>query len=362
MKRFLPVAIFLLSLVVVFASPTIIQRYPLGVMPAGIVKVENAHGVYYVTLVKGDSELTVFDASFKPVTIIDLMSNDGVNDIIYRDGKLYCFGFFSGRLVVLDASGYPGRWKKIDEIPTSSRLITGAFLDGVLAILSNENEIIFLDTAKREILKRYDLPVTGLTVVEDGKHFYVSLFHNYNMLTRSMETETGLLVFDRTGKLVKSSNAGKRPSYMLLEGDRLFVVSYAEGSLKVLSKSDLAELNCVTLGRYPNFPVIENGKLWVSVTGENRIVGLDLKTCQPQSYELTGKGPIKALFHKDKIYVLETITGTLEVLDHRGNSIELVKLEGCPVDMAFSENEIAILLQEDWSTGKNIGSLVVMKK
>ncbi|MGD9908119.1 MAG: hypothetical protein AB7T02_06390, partial [Mesotoga sp.] len=128
---------------------TLGQRYPLGIMPSGLLKIKNSSGTYYITLVKGDSELIVFDANFRPVTIFDSMRNDGINDIIYRDGKLYCFGFYSGRLIVVDASVHPSKWKKIDEIPTSSRLITGSFIDGKVGILTNEFEFLLLDISKR---------------------------------------------------------------------------------------------------------------------------------------------------------------------------------------------------------------------
>ncbi|MBP7201482.1 MAG: hypothetical protein PHP84_12555, partial [Mesotoga sp.] len=61
------------------------------------------------------------------------------------------------------------------------------------------------------------------------------------------------------------------------------------------------------------------------------------------------------------IYVLETITGTLEILDENGRFVETVKLEGYPVDIAFSGRDAAVLLQEDWKTGKNTGAMLTMK-
>ena len=361
MKRLFFISFCLVIVSIASGSVVIGQRYPLGIMPSGIVRVENGYGIYYVTLVKGDSELIVFDSSFKPVTIMDAIKNDGVNDIIYRDGKLYCFGFFSGRLVIIDASGYPGRWKKIDEIPTSSRLITGAFIDGRLGILSNENELIVLDTGNRTILKRYKLPVTALTIAEDSSRFYVSLFYNYNTLNRSMETEKGLMVFDIDGQLSVSLDIGKRPSYISIDGDRLFLVSYMEENLKILNKNTLKEIKTIELGRYPNYPVMQSGKLWISITGEDRIMSIDLENYSTTSYDLLGKGPIKAVLHGGRIYVLETITGTLEILDENGRFVETVKLEGYPVDIAFSGRDAAVLLQEDWKTGKNTGAMLTMK-
>ena len=74
-----------------------------------------------------------------------------------------------------------------------------------------------------------------------------------------------------------------------------------------------------------------------------------------------GRGPIKVVHSEDKIYVLETVTGTLEVLDSRGNTIEYVELHGYPVDLVFNGTEIAVLLQEDWQTGKNTGALLLLK-
>ena len=357
--------LFLLFIVIlkgnVLGTITFGQRYPLGVMPSGIFEVENSSGTYYVTLVKGDSELVVFDASFRPITVFDTMRNDGINDLIYRDGKLYCFGFYSGRLVVVDASLHPSRWKKIDEIPTSSRLITGSFIDGKIGILTNDYEFLVLDIAKREIIKRHKLPVIGLSVAEDSEHFFVSLFHNYNMLTRSHETEKGLLVFDEWGNLVKEVNIGKRPSYIHLEGDRLFVISYVEESLKILSKTDFSEMRTVYLGRYPNFPIVHNGKIWVALTGEDQIMTVELSSYRTEYYDLLGRGPIRVFHNGERIYVLETITGTLEILDSRGNTIEYVELDGYPVDIVFNGKEIAVLLQEDWQTGKNTGALLVLK-
>ncbi|WP_367358704.1 hypothetical protein [Mesotoga sp.] len=340
---------------------TLGQRYPLGIMPSGLLKIKNSSGTYYITLVKGDSELIVFDANFRPVTIFDSMRNDGINDIIYRDGKLYCFGFYSGRLIVVDASVHPSKWKKIDEIPTSSRLITGSFIDGKVGILTNEFEFLLLDISQREIIKRQKLPVIALSIAEDSNFFFVSLFHNYNLLTRSHETEKGLLVFDEWGNLVNEANVGKRPSYILLEGERIFLVSYVDENLKVLSKRDLAEITTVQLGRYPNFPVIHDGKIWIALTGEDQIMTVDLSTYSTKKYDLMGRGPIKVVHSEDKIYVLETVTGTLEVLDSRGNTIEYVELHGYPVDLVFNGTEIAVLLQEDWQTGKNTGALLLLR-
>jgi YVTN family beta-propeller protein len=361
LKRLSFISICLVIVSIASGSVVIGQRYPLGIMPSGIVKVENGYGTYYVTLVKGDSELIVFDSSFKPVTIMDAVKNDGVNDIIYRDGKLYCFGFFSGRLVIIDASGYPGRWKKIDEIPTSSRLITGAFIDGRLGILSNESEFIVLETINRTILKRYKLPVTALTIAEDSSHFYVSLFYNYNTLDRSMETQKGLMVFDIDGQLSASLDIGKRPSYISIDGERLFLISYMEESLKVIDKATLKVIKTIELGRYPNYPVIQNGKLWISITGEDRVASIDLESYEATYYDLLGKGPIKTVPHGGMIYVLETITGTLEILDETGRFVETVKLEGYPVDIVFSGRDAAVLLQEDWKTGKNTGAMLTMR-
>jgi len=361
LRRLISILLCLLFAALVFGATTLGQRYPLGIMPTSFIKVENSSGTFYVVLVKGDSELIVFDSTFKPLTILDAVKNDGVNDILYKDGKLYCFGFFSGRLIVIDASGYPGRWKKIDEIPTSSRLITGVFLDGKLGMLSSESEFIVLDTSKREIVQRYKLPVMALSIIEDSKYFYVSLFYNYSVLNRSHETEKGLLVFDANGKLVNSMNIGKRPSYMLSYGSRLFLVSYVEEAIKVLSKEPLSEMKSIDLGRYPNHPTLQNGKIWIPITGEDRIVSIDPDTYLVNSYSLIGKGPIKVAVNGNRIYVLETITGTLEILDEKGNSVEIVKLDGYPVDIAFSGRDIAVLLQEDWKTGKNTGALMTLK-
>jgi hypothetical protein len=61
------------------------------------------------------------------------------------------------------------------------------------------------------------------------------------------------------------------------------------------------------------------------------------------------------------IYVLETITGTLEILDETGRFVETVKLEGYPVDIVFSGRDAAVLLQEDWKTGKNTGAMLTMR-
>ncbi|MBN2220113.1 MAG: hypothetical protein JW697_07550 [Kosmotogaceae bacterium] len=340
---------------------TLSQRYPLGIMPSGLLEINNSSGTYYITLVKGDSELIVFDENFRPVTVFDSMRNDGINDLIYKDGNLYCFGFYSGRLIVVDASVHPSKWKKIDEIPTSSRLITGSFIDGKVGMLSNDFEFLLLDISKREIIKRQKLPVIALSIAEDSDFFFVSLFHNYNLLTRSHETEKGLLVFDEWGNLVKEANIGKRPSYILLEGERIFLVSYVEENLKVLSKSDLAEITTVQLGRYPNSPVIHNGEIWIALTGEDQIMTVDLSTYSTRKFDLMGRGPIKVVHNEDKIYVLETITGTLEVLDSRGNTIEYVELDGYPVDLVFNGVKMAVLLQEDWQTGKNTGALLLMR-
>ncbi|WP_367362490.1 YncE family protein [Mesotoga sp.] len=363
MKRS-PILFFLfVGIIAVTASGTITlgQRYPLGIMPSALIKVENSSGKYFVTLVKGDSELVVFDTSFRPLTIFDSMKNDGINDLIYRDGKLYCFGFYSGRVIVVDVSGHPSKWKKIDEIPTSSRLITGSFIDGKVGMLTNDFEFLLLDISRREIIKRQKLPVIALSIAEDSEFFFVSLFHNYNLLTNSHETEKGLLVFDEWGNLIKEADIGKRPSYILLGGEKIFLVSYVEENLKILSKSDLTEITSVQLGKYPNFPVIHNGKIWIALTGEDQIMTVDLATYRTQKFDLMGRGPMKVVHNGDRIYVLETITGTLEVLDSRGNTIEYVELDGYPVDIVFSGKEAAVLLQEDWQTGKNTGALLVLK-
>jgi len=363
LKRSPILFLLFIGIIAVTASGTITlgQRYPLGIMPSGLKKVENSSGTYFVTLVKGDSELVVFDTSFRPLTIFDSMRNDGINDLIYRDGKLYCFGFYSGRVIVVDVSGHPSKWKKMDEIPTSSRLVTGSFIDGKVGMLTNDYEFLVLDIDKREILKRENLPVIGLSVAEDAKNFFVSLFHNYNMLTRSHETEKGLLVFDEWGNLVKEVNIGKRPSYILLEDNRVFLVSYVEETLEVLSKSDFSQIQTIKLGRYPNFPTIHDGKIWLALTGEDQIMAIDLSSYQSKYFDLVGRGPIKVVHNGDRIYVLETITGTLEVLDSRGNTIEYVELDGYPVDIVFSGKEVAVLLQEDWQTGKNTGALQLIR-
>lgn len=357
MKKILIVIIIMLS-TLSFAI-NISNSYPVGQLPTKIVPVSNSTGDYYVVLVKGDSNLLVMDSNFKALRVIENVNRDGIVDIIYDNNAIYCPGIYSGRLCILDVSGTPGRWAVKEKISTQSKIMTGAFAGNILGLLSYDKELILYDTEKKSITKRIDLPVESLSIISDDSRFYVSLFYNYNLVKKDYDTNDGVIIFDSKGNELKRLNAGKRPSYMLINKGKLIVVGYWSKEIYFFSTSTFKEIRKVDVGKYPNFPVIIDNNLWVSATGDQKIFSINLDSYKSREYSTTGRGPLKILEFKDEIYVLSAMSGTLESLN--GSAEDSLGLDGYPIDALVANNKMAVVLQEDWSSISQNGKLITLE-
>jgi len=338
----------------------IISRQELGLAPFKIEKAQNKESTYYIVLLKGDSELLVLDSTFKPLRFLEDSENEGINDFVLKDEKLYCFGFFSGRVVVYDISGNPSRWKLETKISTGERLITGAFLKNTLGILGMDKNFLLLNIENFEITKKIELPVEALSVIADSKFFYISLFYNYNLLNNDFDTSYGLFVIDPAGKIHKKIALGKRPSYMLQDSDNLYVVNYLDGTLDVISKENFQKKREYKLGKLPNFPIMNDREIWVACIGSNAVYQIELDTDVVHQFKTQGSGPLKVLIAGKHRYVMSVTSGTIEMLDSPES--KALKLYGYPIDAVANNDKIAVLLQEDWLSGSVLGSLVILQQ
>lgn len=351
---------FLLMISPIILGLKVSQRYPIGTAPIKLLEVENKTGKYFLVLVKGDSEILALNEKFKPIRYIDGLKRDKIKDIIYHDKFLYCFGFHSGRIIVIDASGKPGEWEIKQRISTGERLITGAFLGDTLGVLSYDKKFLIVDIKKEKIVKTVELPVIALSMIAKNKYFFISLFYNYNLLTNKYDTEHGLYVIDKEGELVKKLKLGKRPSYMFIVNDYLGVVNYLSSTVDIISMKTFKKIKTFNVGKYPNFPIVSGDTVWISSTGEDRIYQLNIKNLTMKSYPAEGRGPIKCTRIKDKLFVLNAISGELELKNLNGNTIQSLELKGYPVDLIFNGSHVAVLLFEDFKFNSTNGSLVVI--
>lgn len=351
---------FLLMLSPIILGLKVTQRYPIGTAPMKLLEVENRTGKYFLVLVKGDSEILVLNEKFEPIRYIDDLKRDKIQDIIYHNKSLYCFGFHSGRIIIIDISGKPGEWKIKQRISTGERLITGVFLEDTLGVLSYDNKFLMVDIKKGKTVKTLKLPVTALSMVAKDKYFFVSLFYNYNLLTNEYDTEHGLYVIDKKGQLVKTLKLGKRPSYMFIVNDYLGVVNYLSSTVDIISTKTFRKIKTFNVGKYPNFPVISGDIVWISSTGEDRIYQLNIKKLTMESYPVEGRGPIKCVRINDNLFVLNAISGELELKNLNGSTIQSLDLKGYPIDLIFNDSQVAILLFEDFKFNSTNGSLVVI--
>ncbi|MDK2951224.1 MAG: hypothetical protein PWQ77_889 [Kosmotogales bacterium] len=360
-KIFLLLFISFLILTCSLFSMQIVEKFPVGLMPTKMEKIENSSGIFYVILIKGDSQLMVLNESYKPVIFIDEISNDGVNDFIYKNGKIYCFGFFSGRLIIIDASSYPSSWTVTDKISTGSKLLTGVVCDKKLAVLTYDKKFLLIDTSSKRITKTINLPVEALTIVTDGKYFYISLYYNYEIKTEKMMCDYGVLIYDTDGKLVKNLEAGKRPSYMIIDNEYLIVVSYLSQEIKIFSTKNFSLIHNFKIGEYPNFPFIDNyDNLYLPSTGNAAVHMINLNDFSFSNIYVNGRGPIKVL-RKDKyIYILNIISGTLEKRNLINGDTEELDIDGYGIDMIMENEYILVLLQEDWTTLYGSGALQII--
>ncbi|AKI97150.1 YncE family protein [Kosmotoga pacifica] len=354
-----------LVLLIAFAgsmfSMKVISRLELGAAPFKIEKVKNIHGTYYIVLLKGTSELLVLDSAFKPLRFIEDVKNEGLNDFIINNEKLYCFGFFSGRLLVIDISGRPASWKIKKKVSTGERIITGTFLDKRLGILSMDKRFLIIDTVNFKIINKIDLPVEALSIIADKRFFYITLFYNFDLVKKMFETDYGLFVVDGEGKIHKKIVLGRRPSYILQDLNNLYVVNYLDGTLDVVSKEKFERIKQYKLGKLPNFPVMDGRYIWVPCIGSDSIYRIDLNSGTISNFAISGSGPIRVLVGSGVQFALSVISGTIEKFDAYGKSIELLELHGYPIDAVLNANKIAVLLQEDWLNGGAMGTLIVLE-
>lgn len=338
----------------------VLSRKELGLAPFKMEAVQNKHGTYYIVLLKGDSEILVLDSEFKPMRFLNETENDGINDFVVKDGRLYCFGFFSGRLIVFDISGEPSRWKLEKKMSTGERLITGAFSANILGVLGMDRIFLLIDVKDFKIKSKIELPVEALSVIADKDYFYVSLFYNYNLLENDFDTKYGLFAITPSGNIHKRVSLGKRPSYMLQDTNNLYVVNYLDGTLDVLSKGKLEKENEFKLGELPNFPIMEGKDIWIACTGSDKICQIELEKNTVKEFKTKGSAPLKVIIAGDKRYVLSVASGTIEEVNNPMS--EPFKLHGYPIDAIANSDKIAVLLQEDWLSESILGSLVTLKQ
>jgi len=360
-KFFLILVISIIISVSYLFSMEILENFTVGLMPTKMEKIENSSGIYYVILIKGDSQLMVLNDNYKPITFIDDISNDGVNDFVYKDGTIYCFGFFSGRLIMIDASSNPSNWYVRNKVSTGSKLLTGVLYDGKLAALTYDKKFILFNISTEKIFKTIDLPVEALSIVTDGEYFYISLYYNYEIKTEKMICDYGVLVYDINGNLVKRLEAGKRPSYMLIHNNYLIVVSYISQEIKVFSIENFSLVHNFKIGEYPNFPFIDNANnLYIPSTGDTVIHMINLDNFTFSNLYVNGRGPIKILRDGEYIYILNIVSGTLEKRSLINGEVEELYVDGYGIDMIMENNYLLVLLQEDWSTFYGNGSLKII--
>ncbi|OAA31338.1 hypothetical protein AT15_07525 [Kosmotoga arenicorallina S304] len=337
-----------------------LSRQELGLAPFKIEAVQNRHGTYYIVLLKGDSEILVLDSEFNPMHFLKETRNDGINDCIIKDERLYCFGFFSGRIIVFDISGEPSKWKLEKKMSTEERLITGAISNNILGVLGMDSVFLLIDMKDFKIKSKIKLPVEALSVIADKDYFYVSLFYNYNLLENNFDTKYGLLAITPSGNIHKRVSLGKRPSYMLQDMNNLYVVNYLDGTLDVLSKGKLEKEREFKLGKLPNFPIMEGRNIWIACTGSDEVYLIELEKGTVKDFKTQGSAPLKVLIAGEKEYVLSVASGTIEEIN---NPISVpFKLQGYPIDAVANSDKIAVLLQEDWLSGSVLGSLVTLKQ
>ncbi|HAA85893.1 MAG TPA: hypothetical protein DCE14_06060, partial [Kosmotogaceae bacterium] len=212
------IVVVFISLIAVCAVPMSLRStVELGNLPSSLTVVENYVGTYYVALVKGDSSLVIMDEGFNVVRRIEGLEDEGVEEVIYHDGRLYLLGFRSGNLLIVEAFASPWGWTISSTIPTGSRLVTGTPINGMIALLSFDEELIVVDTHTEKIVFRSQLPVQALSVATDDKLLYIPLYYNYSLLKGDYVTEESLILMDVYGQVVGNvENFGRRPSYVFL--------------------------------------------------------------------------------------------------------------------------------------------------
>ncbi len=358
----------LIGLIIVFilvqcatSAMSLKQTVDLGSLPSKIVLVENRTGTYYAALLKGDSSIVVLDEDFRVLRKIDGLQRDGVEDIMFHEGQLFLMGFRSGNLLIMDAYDSPWAWTISSTVRTGSRLVTGTPINGMIALLSFDEELIIVDLASERIVYREQLPVQALSIAADDNHIYVPLYYNFDLLSNSYVTQEGLLLFNTYGRIVNSvENVGRRPSYVFLHDDYICVISYLDGTLTIISRRTSEHARTFNVGRYPGKPVVHDGIIWIPATGSHRLARVDLSNDRVDYFYTAGRGPSRILLTDDYLYVIHAVSGKIEKMDHRGMTLSVFELNGYPVDLLHSNGMIAVVVEQSWDPACRDGWLTVL--
>lgn len=344
------IVVVFISLIAVCAVPMSLRStVELGNLPSSLTVVENYVGTYYVALVKGDSSLVIMDEGFNVVRRIEGLEDEGVEEVIYHDGRLYLLGFRSGNLLIVEAFASPWGWTISSTIPTGSRLVTGTPINGMIALLSFDEELIVVDTHTEKIVFRSQLPVQALSVATDDKLLYIPLYYNYSLLKGDYVTEESLILMDVYGQVVGNvENFGRRPSYVFLYEDYICVISYLDGTLTMISKYSNEPAKSFFIGRYPGQPFVHSGLIWIPSAGSHRIARIDPSTDEIDYFSTSGRGPSQIFVTDDHVYAIHAVSGKIEKMSHSGETLSLIDLNGYPVDFTYRDGAIAVLIEQSW--------------
>ena len=355
------VMVFFLLLSVCAVSMSLINTVELGNLPSRLTVVENYVGIYYVALLKGDSSLVVMDESFKVVRRIEGLQREGIEDVIYHDGRLYLLGFRSGNLLIMEAFASPWGWEISSTISTGSRLVTGTPINGMIALLSFDEELIVVDTHTQKIVFRSQLPVQALSIATDDKLLYIPLYYNYSLLKGDYVTEESLILMDVYGQVVGNvENFGRRPSYVFLHDNYICVISYLDGTLTMISKYSNEPAKSFFIGRYPGQPFVHSGLIWIPSAGSHRIARIDPSSESVDYFSTSGRGPSQIFVTDDHVYAIHAVSGKIEKMSHNGETLSLIDLNGYPIDFTYRDGAIAVLIEQSWDPLCRKGWLTVI--
>ncbi|HCZ06603.1 MAG: hypothetical protein PWP37_1251 [Thermotogota bacterium] len=342
LKQLLTVSLmFFFSVILAFQTSSIpVDGYPWR------LDVIEKDGVSYLAVIdRIDSQFILVNTSTFEQNAIPLPLYP--SDLLVKDGVVYVTTVEEGKIVEVD----PFAATVTREVATGKHVFR--FLDGAgtggFRVLSMDGTLLDFD-ADLNITGVYNLPRFSLDVAFWGDYLISLNSENYETIWGKFFEggETGVYIQNLSTGETYEFYGGKIPSWIHVNDDRLYSLSYWDGYLVAFTE-DLQIAGEIETGAKVNSPLWMEDYCYLLDFDDSELVKIDLRNFEVENrVKLSGRGPVVLEKIGRYFFVLNVLDDSVDVVSADSMTVEAhVAVGKYPIDIVkIDEHRAAVACEE----------------